>query len=98
MAKTESSTEIFRKIAKTVEKMVRDYGYRDDITITFKELDEREDRDKFTPFQMQYFHLMEGEKYFFIRDPEDLLYVVNVTGDSPLTAAGELMNLVSRKF
>lgn len=98
MAKTESKAEILRNIAKTVEKLVRDYGHRNDITITFKKLDEREDRDKFTPFQMRYFQLMECEEYFFIRDSEDLLYAVNVTGDSPLTAAWELMELVSKKF
>lgn len=91
-------TESLNDIAGTIEEMIRRHGRRNDITITFKKLDEREDRDKFTPFQMRYFQLMECEEYFFIRDPEDLLYAVNVTGDSLLTAAWELMDLVSRKF
>lgn len=54
----------------------------------------------FTEWEQQYFHIMTGEEYFFIwNEHEDhLLYVINVTGDSVLTALSELMNLIGRKF
>ena len=54
----------------------------------------------FTEWEQRYFHIMTGEEYFFIWDEEEdrLLYVVNVTGDSVLTALSELMNLIGKKF
>lgn len=51
-------------------------------------------------WERKYHHILTGEEYFYIRevDTGDLLYTVNVTGDSVLTALSELMNLLSRKF
>lgn len=54
----------------------------------------------FTDFERRYHGLLTGEKFITIREAADnyLLYAVNVTGDSILTAVGELMNLIARKF
>ena len=43
---------------------------------------------------------MTGWEYIYIRHliTGDLLYAVNVTGDSVLTALSEFMDLLSRKF
>ena len=51
-------------------------------------------------WERQYHHLVPGGEYFWIweRETGDLLYTVNVTGDSVLTAASELMDLLARKF
>ena len=55
---------------------------------------------QFSLFQIQYHHIHTGESMFFIwdNDNNDLLYTVNVTGDSVLTAIQELMDLIGRKF
>ena len=54
----------------------------------------------FTELEQQYYHIFDGEEYFFIWDEQEdhLLYVINVSGDSVLTALSELMNLIGRKF
>ena len=53
----------------------------------------------FTDWERKYFGIGNGGEYFFIwEDEEYLLYVVDVTGDSVLTALSELMNLIGRKF
>ena len=56
--------------------------------------------DNFTEWEQKYFHILTGEEYIIIWDEEEshLLYVINITGDSILTALSELMNLMSRKF
>ena len=53
-----------------------------------------------SPFDRQRFHLLPGEECFFIfeKETDDLLYVVDVTGDSIMTAISELVNLLARKF
>ena len=53
-----------------------------------------------SPWDRSYHHITPGDEYFWIFDgvTGDLLYTVNVTGDSVLTAASELMNLLARKF
>ena len=46
-------------------------------------------------------HIRSGEEYFFVydnKDPDHVLYAVNVTGDSVLTAASELMSLIAKKL
>ena len=92
-------------IAIEVEKLVRSCGRRKDIAITFSKLT-GEIITEFNSWDRERFHLIPGEECFFVwetsrpdvPDPNGLLYVVNVTGDSLLTAASELMNLASRKF
>ena len=43
---------------------------------------------------------MPGSEYIYIREVDTgaLLYAVEVTGDSVITALSELMDLLSRKF
>lgn len=90
-------TESLNDIAGTIEEMIRRYGHRKDITVTFEKLTE-EGLRRFRDFQRMYFALRAGEEYFFVWEPDGLLYVVPITGDSLLTAAYELMDLVFRKF
>jgi hypothetical protein len=60
----------------------------------------------FTEWERERNELFIGHEYFLIWevpdpyaiDPFHLLYAVNVSADSVLTAVSELMNLVSRKF
>ena len=97
--------EILRDVAQRIETIVRQYGRRDDIAITFERMTYDGIR-KFTDFQRKHKGLIEGEEYFLVwetpspkdEDPRGLLYAVCITADSYLTAANELMNLVSRKF
>ena len=94
-----------RDIAQRVEDMVRKYGRRKDIAVTYDRLSE-ESLAEFTDFQRRYHGLHTGEEAFLVWetpdpdsvDPRRLLYVVYVTADSYMTAAGELVELVSRKF
>lgn len=53
-----------------------------------------------TEWERQYHQIVRNDEYFWIweRETGDLLYTINVTGDSVLTAASELMNLLARKF
>lgn len=100
-------TDALNHIAIKIEDLIRTFGRRKDICVTFSCLTD-ETIEKFSEWNRKYFSLHSGEECFFIWEDEDacasapkphvLLYVVNVTGDSLLTAAGELMDLVSRKF
>ena len=97
--------EKLEHIAIEAEKLIRSYGRRKDICVTFGRLT-KETIAYFSVWDCKRFTLMEGEEYFFVWETSrpdipnlsELLYVVNVTGDSLLTAASELMNLASRKF
>lgn len=92
-------------IAIETEKLIRSFGRRKDIAVTFSRLT-NETIEEFSAWDRKRFVLLPGDEYFFIwetcrpdvPDPDGLLYVVNVTADSLLTAASELMNLASRKF
>lgn len=57
-----------------------------------------EEHHNFTEWERQYFGILNGEEYLLIYDSVKLLYVINVTGDSTLTALSELMDLLARKF
>lgn len=90
-------------IAIRIENLITEYGRRDDISITAISGATEEDLAGFSDFQRKYLHLRDGEDYFFIWEcgterSSSLLYVVNVSCDSYLTAAGELMELVARRF
>lgn len=92
-------------IAIEIEKLVRSFGRRKDISVTFSRLTD-ESITEFSDWNRNRFHLHAGEEFFFVwetsrpdvADIYGLLYAVNVTADSLLTAASELMNLVARKF
>lgn len=93
-------------VADDIGTMIRQYGsdkeQRRHIVITYQVLTP-ESIATFTDFQRRYHGLLPGEEVFIIWDEvdkkaSDLLYVVNVTGDSILTAGCELMTLVAKKF
>lgn len=95
-----------QSVANSIESMIRLHGgnkeQRQRIAITYTRLDD-ENISQFSDFQRRYYGLLTGEEYFIIWDERgagkpDLLYAVNVTGDSILTAGGELMTLVAKKF
>lgn len=56
------------------------------------------ERVPMTEWDKQYFQLIYGDNYFFIFVDGKLLYAVNVTGDSVLTAISELVNKLAAKF
>ena len=94
-------TKALTKIATEIMNMEHTYGRRNDIVITFRKVD-KSYLEEFSDWSRQYHGIRTGEECFFVWEPVEnghgLLYVVQVTGDSLLTAAGELMDLVSKKF
>ena len=54
---------------------------------------------RFTEFTRERLGILPGMEYIYVYDSDGyLLYAVNVTADSVLTAIAELMDLISRKF
>jgi hypothetical protein len=55
---------------------------------------------KLTDWERRLHRILPGGEYIYVRevDTGDLLYAVDVTGDSVITALSELMDLISRKF
>lgn len=51
-----------------------------------------------TDWDRHYLNLINGDEYFFIYVNSELLYAVNVTGDSVLTAIYELIDKLAKKF
>lgn len=96
-----TKAEKMNRLAESLTEMIREFGRRSDITILYVRPD-RETIGNYTEFQQKYHGIIPGQEYFMVYEEEDgkrlLLYVVNVTADSYLTAANELMNLASRKF
>ena len=98
-------TKALERVAETVQNMIRQYGRRKDIEIAFYKVDD-EVLEAFSEYERTKHHMLTGEEMFFIFevrdpyaiDPQHLLYTKCVTGDNVLTAAAELMDLVSKKF
>ena len=98
-------TEQMERVATQMETIVKENGRRNDIAITYCEVGAESIAD-FTEWERERNELFIGHEYFLIWevpdpyaiDPFHLLYAVNVSADSVLTAVAELMNLVSRKF
>ena len=98
-------TEQMERVASQIETIVRENGRRNDIAITYCEMDAESLAD-LSEWECERNELFIGHEYFLIWevpdpysiDPFHLLYAVNVSADSVLTAAAELMNLVSKKF
>lgn len=98
-------TEQMERVATQMDTIVKENGRRDDITITYCEMDAESIAD-FTEWERERNKLFIGHEYFLIWevpdpyaiDPFHLLYAVNVSADSVLTAVAELMKLVSHKF
>lgn len=89
--------ENLTKIAGEIEEMVRNYGRRDDISIRYAILTE-EELALFSEWDQKWLGLFHDGEMFIISEPGHNLYAVDVSGDSLLTAAYELMRLVSAKF
>lgn len=51
-----------------------------------------------TEWDRHYHNLYDGEDYFFVFVNGKLLYAINVTGDSVLTAVQELITKLAAKF
>lgn len=101
--KTMTREEQLSDIATRINDLVTDYGRRKDIAIIYSKLNKK-NLDKFSTWDRERFTLIAGEECFFVYEinmrtvKSNLLYVVAVTGDSLLTAAEELMDLVAKKF
>ena len=62
--------------------------------------------EQFSVWRRMYYHINTGSEYFLVwdyspdgeMDEPDLLYSVDVSADSLLTAAHELMDLIAKKF
>ena len=98
-------TEQMEHLAAQIETIIKDNGRRNDIAVTYCEMDGVAMED-FTESERERAELFIGHEYFMIwevQDPYDidpfhLLYAKNITGDSALTAAAELMTLASYKL
>ena len=74
---------------------------RPDLYLNISYMRENEQSIKrFSDWTQQRLGILTGEEYVYIRiETEDnLLYAINVTGNSVLTIAAETMDLLSRKF
>ena len=92
--------EKMEALAAELTAMIYNHGRRKDIDVTYLKPDEAAMAD-FSDFQIRYYGLCPINEYFLIweTDPDrSLLYVVNVTHDSELTAAQEAIDLIARKF
>lgn len=85
-----------QQIANDIERMTNRH-ISEPVSITFEKPTYRTLED-FSVFQREKFGLTRGDEYFFISRGQALLYVVNVTADSILTAAHELLGLIAKKF
>jgi hypothetical protein len=87
------------EIAKAAMSLVRMARPEKDIDIAYAR-ETPESVADFTEWQRELKRIYAGNEYFHIWDGRDgsLLYAVNVTSDSLLTAASELMQLIARKF
>ena len=83
-----------QQIAIDIEKMVNRHIV-DPITIVYVQMTKKVREEN---RQLQRFRVTVGDEYFMISRGETLLYVVNVTADSYITAAHELMAQLARKF
>ena len=92
-------------MAIDLERFIRIYGRRKDISVTFCRMTD-ESINEFSAWNQKRVHLLAGDEYFFVwenRRPDvpeynGLLYVIDVTADSLLTAASEFMDLAYKKF
>ena len=100
-----SRAEQMANVARSAMHLLRIARPERDIRIEYHRADD-EINESLTPWQREKFHLWMNDEYFMVWDdvPDwdapgpDLLYVVNVSADSLLTAAAELFELLHRKF
>ena len=88
-----------KKLAEYGKSMIREFGRRKDIIVSYDRPDS-ETISRYTEYQRKYHQITTGSEYFLFWEDETmhLLYVKDVTADSALTAAAELMWLAAKKF
>lgn len=87
-------------VAKSLAKLVNDQLPEGEIYIEIEYRRETsESVNEYTDWTRSYFEIFPGQEYFYVRRKfGPLLYAVNVSADSVLTAASELMQLLAAKF
>ena len=92
-------TAEMNKLAEYGKSLIREFGRRRDIIVTYDRPND-ETITRYSDYQRENHHIMTGSEYFFFWEEETmhLLYVKDVTGDSALTAAAEMMWLAAKKF
>lgn len=98
MRRARRETEM-KKLAEYGKSMIREFGRRKDIIVTY-DCPDSETISRYTEYQRKYHHIHTGSEYFLFWEEETmhLLYVKDVTADSALTAAAEMMWLAAKKF
>ena len=88
-----------KKLAEYGKSLIREFGRRKDIIVTYDRPDS-ETISRYTEYQRQYHQITTGSEYFLFweEDTMHLLYVKDVTADSALTAAAEMIWLAAKKF
>lgn len=94
---TDKRAEGLKQIAEDVERLTNRF-VSEPITITFEQMTDEAMEDLSIWVREKFQLIIRGDEYFLISKGTALLYVVNVTADSMLTAARELMDLIGRKF
>ena len=98
-----TKAEYMAGIAAQIETMLHDI-MPDSATVTIRyDRPTAETIGNYDTIARQLHHIAADDEYFLICDKMPggklfLMYAVNVTGDSVLTATAELMNLIARKF
>ena len=100
MTKTEQMATIAMYVSTALHETTRD---NDTIRISYERPGTSADLDKYIGWDSKYNHINPGDEYFVIYDETPtgykcLLYVLNVSCDSVLTAMAELVNLIAREF
>ena len=98
MRKAQREAEM-KKLAEYGKSLIREFGRRKDIIVTY-DCPDSKTIGKYTDYQRKLHSIMTGGEYFLFWDEETghLLYVKDVTADSALTAAAEMMWLAAKKF
>lgn len=98
MRKAQREAEM-KKLAEYGKSMIREFGRRKDITVTYDRPDSETIR-RYTEYQRKHHQIVTGSEYFLFWEEEtgNLLYVKDVTADSALTAAAEMVWLAAKKF
>lgn len=89
--------EGLKQIAEDIERLTNRF-VSEPITITFEQMTDEMMEELSAWVRGKFRLIIRGDEYFLIRQGKTLLYVVNVTADSMLTAARELMDMIGRKF
>lgn len=98
MRKAQREAEM-KKLAEYGKSLIREFGRRKDIIVTY-DCPDSKTIGKYTDYQRKLHSIMTGGEYFLFWDEETghLLYVKDVTADSALTAAAEMVWLAAKKF